>query len=144
MPVSLADVKVKRAAAGLGLFALQDIPRGRRIVEYTGEVITDEEADRRSGKYLFDLGGGRCLDGRARTNLARYINHSCSPNADAYVMGRRIWVWSRRAIRAGEEITIDYGPTYFDEHIRPQGCRCAECRPARRRQNGCVRENAEG
>jgi len=133
MPVAAADVRVRRSAAGLGLFAESDIPRGRRIVEYAGEVITDEEADRRAGKYLFALGGGRCLDGRARSNLARYVNHSCRPNAEAFIAGRRVWIWSRRRIRAGEEITINYGREYFDEHIRPKGCRCAACQPARGR-----------
>ena len=127
MPVSHTDVRVKRSATGLGLFTLRDIPANRRIVEYVGEVITDEEADRRGGKYLFALGDGRNIDGRARTNLARYVNHSCRPNAVAYISGRRVWVWSRRKIKAGEEITIDYGPTYFDEHIRPRGCKCAAC-----------------
>jgi SET domain-containing protein len=128
MPVTAADVRVKRSASGLGLFTLRDIPAGRRIVEYTGELISDEEADRRGGKYLFDLQNGFCIDGRPRSNLARYVNHSCRPNATAYVSGRRVWVWSRRKIRAGEEITINYGPAYFDEHIRPKGCRCAKCR----------------
>ena len=102
-------------------------------IEYTGEVITDEEAERRGGKYLFELGGGRTLDGRPRTNLGRYVNHSCRPNAEAFVSGRRVWVWSKRRIRAGEEVTIDYGPAYFDEHIRPKGCRCAACREGRGR-----------
>jgi SET domain-containing protein len=131
MPVTAADLSLKRSATGLGLFALRDIPRGRRIIEYVGELITDKEADRRRGKYLFDLGDGRCIDGRSRANLARYVNHSCRPNATAYVTGRRVWVWSRRRILAGEEITIDYGPAYFDEHIRPKGCRCAACQPGR-------------
>jgi SET domain-containing protein len=128
MPVTAADLSLKRTATGLGLFALRDIPRGRRIIEYLGELITDEEADRRRGKYLFDLGDGYSIDGRARSNLARYFNHSCRPNAIAYITGRRVWVWSRRLIRAGEEITLDYGRAYFDEHIRPKGCKCAVCR----------------
>ena len=133
MPVSPADVRVQCSASGLGLFALRDIPARRRILEYTGEIISEEEADRRRGKYLFDLGDGHAIDGRSRANLARYVNHSCDPNAIAYITGRRVWVWSKHRIRAGEEITIDYGPAYFDEHIRPKGCRCAACRPGRGR-----------
>lgn len=129
MPVRREDLKVKRSSAGLGLFALRPIPAGRRIIEYLGRVISDEEADRKGGKYLFDLGGGLSLDGRARDNPARYVNHSCRPNAEAFVSGRKVWVWSKRAIAAGEEITIDYGPAYFDEHIRPKGCKCAACAP---------------
>jgi len=120
---------VRRSATGLGLFALRRIPAGRRIVEYLGTVISDEEADRKGGKYLFDLGGGRALDGQVRDNPARYVNHACRPNAEARITGRRVWVWSTRAIAAGEQITIDYGPAYFDEHIRPVGCKCAACAP---------------
>lgn len=129
MPVTSEYVKVRRSRTGLGLFALRDIPAGRRLVEYLGTVITDEEADRKGGKYLFDLGDGRTLDGRTRDNPARYVNHSCRPNAEARVTGRRVWVWSLRRIAAGEELTIDYGPAYFDEHIRPKGCQCTACVP---------------
>ena len=127
MPLSHTDVRVKRSVTGLGLFTLRDIPANRRIIEYVGELIDEEEADRRGGKYLFALGGGRNIDGRARANLARYINHSCRPTAVAYITGRRIWVWSRRRIQAGEELTLDYGPVYFDQHIRPHGCKCEAC-----------------
>lgn len=129
MPISPADLRVRRSATGLGLFTLRDIPAGKRIVEYVGEIIPDEEAGRRGGKYLFDLGDGRSIDGRSRSNIARYVNHSCRPNAIAYISRSRVWVWSRRRIKAGEEITINYGPSYFDEHIRPKGCRCPSCRP---------------
>ncbi|MDQ3804155.1 MAG: SET domain-containing protein [Acidobacteriota bacterium] len=126
MPAAREDLKVKRSSAGLGLFSLRRVPAGRRIIEFVGRVVPAEEA---RGKYLFDLGGGLALDGRSRPNPARYLNHSCRPNAEARISGRRVWVWSRRAIRAGEEITLDYGPEYFDEHIRPVGCKCAACTP---------------
>jgi len=131
MTVEREALKVKRAATGLGLFALRPIAAGRRIIEFVGRVITEEEADRKGGKYLFDLGDGRAIDGSGRANLARYVNHSCRPNAEAFVSGRRIWIWSKHAIRAGEEITINYGREYFDEFIRPAGCKCAHCAGAR-------------
>ena len=67
------------------------------------------------------------IDGSPRSNTARYINHSCRPNAEAYISGRRVWIWSKRAISAGEEITCDYGKEYFDEHIKPVGCKCEAC-----------------
>jgi uncharacterized protein len=118
---------VKRTATGLGLFALKPIRSDRRIIEYTGPIISGEEIDRKGGKYLFELDEQRAIDGSSRENLARYINHSCRPNAKAYTSGNRIWIWSVKAIRAGEQITIDYGKDYFDEHIRPIGCKCAKC-----------------
>jgi uncharacterized protein len=127
MPIKPEDLRVRRSATGLGLFALRPIPAGRRIIEYVGPVISGEEIERKGGKYLFDLGGDRAIDGSARTNLARYINHSCRPNAEAFVIGRRIWIWSKAAISAGEEITLHYGKDYFAEFIKPVGCKCRRC-----------------
>ena len=119
---------VKRSATGLGLFASEPIPAGRRIIEYTGPLVSNEEVERRkTGKYFFGVNSKWSIDGSPRGNTARYINHSCRPNAEAIVSGRRVWIWSKRKIRAGEEITYDYGREYFDDHIRPAGCRCAKC-----------------
>jgi SET domain-containing protein len=119
---------VGRAATGLGLFAVKPIPAGSRIVEYTGRLVSNEEVDRRKyGKYFFGVNSKWSIDGTPRSNLARYINHSCQPNAVAYVSGRRVWIWSKRAIKPGEEITYNYGKEYFDDHIRPVGCKCEKC-----------------
>lgn len=127
MTIKREDLTVRRTATGLGLFARRPIPAGRRIVEYLGTVISAEQVRGARGKYLFGLGDGRAIDGSPRSNLARYVNHSCRPNAEAFVTGRRVWVWSKRAIAAGEEITLDYGAEYFDQFIRPTGCRCEGC-----------------
>lgn len=126
---------VKRAATGLGLFATEPIPAHKRIIEYVGPLISNEEVEQRSGKYFFGVNTKWSIDGSARSNLARYLNHSCKPNAEAFITGHRIWVWSKRNIKAGEEITIDYGKEYFDDHIKPVGCKCEECgsKPRRRR-----------
>jgi SET domain-containing protein len=121
------SLAVKRSATGLGLFTLKPIPASRRIIEYVGQIIDSEEADRRGGKYLFELDEERAIDGTARSNTARYINHSCRPNAEAFTHGNRIWIWSRRKIKAGEEITIHYGKDYLAEHIDPKGCKCQKC-----------------
>jgi SET domain-containing protein len=118
---------VKRSATGLGLFARRAIAANKRIVEFTGRLITTEERNQFGGRYLFELDEHRAIDGKSRSNIARYANHSCRPNAIAYISGKRIWIWSRRAIEAGEEITIDYGKEYFDQYIRPLGCKCERC-----------------
>jgi SET domain-containing protein len=119
---------VKRTSTGLGLFALEPIPAGKRIIEYTGPLVSNEEVARRNwGKYFFAVNTKWSIDGTPRSNTARYINHSCRPNAEAIVTGRRVWVWSKRRIRAGEEITYDYGKEYFDDHIKPVGCKCEKC-----------------
>jgi uncharacterized protein len=126
---------VKRTATGLGLFALKAIPKGKRIIEYTGPLISNEEVERRkTGKYFFGINTKWSIDGSPRSNIARYINHSCRPNAEALVSGHRVWIWSMRNIKAGEEITFDYGKEYFDDHIKPVGCKCEKCasRPGKR------------
>ncbi|HEY0171739.1 MAG TPA: SET domain-containing protein [Pyrinomonadaceae bacterium] len=124
-----AHLIVRRTVTGLGLFTLKDIPAGRRIVEYVGPIVTAEEVARRRGRYFFEINEKLSIDGSARANIARYLNHSCRPNAEAFVTGRRVWVWSKRAIKAGEQLTIHYGESYFNDYIRPKGCKCEKCRP---------------
>ncbi|MDX6559539.1 MAG: uncharacterized protein QOF72_2588, partial [Blastocatellia bacterium] len=74
---------IKRTRTGLGLFAVEPIAKGTRIIEYTGPRITNEEFERREGKYFFGLNSKWTIDGSPRSNIARYINHSCRPNAEA-------------------------------------------------------------
>jgi len=118
---------VKRTRTGLGLLNLRPIPSGKRIIEYTGIIITNEQVKKSRSKYLMELDEHHTIDGTPRANLARYINHSCRPNAEAYTSRKHVWIWSKRSIKAGEEITIDYGKEYFDDFIRAKGCGCEMC-----------------
>lgn len=127
MNISNYNVIVKRSKAGLGLFALQLIPSGVQVIEYKGPIITKEEAYKKGGKYLFRIDKDHSVDGSPRTNTARYINHSCQPNAEAFISDKQIWIWSTETIQAGEEITINYGQEYFDKQIKPKGCKCKTC-----------------
>jgi SET domain-containing protein len=122
-----AKVTVKRARTGLGLFAVQHIPAGKRIIEYIGPLISNAELEKRRGKYFFGVNSKWSIDGSPRENTARYINHSCSPNAEAFISGRRVWIWSKKSIKAGEEITYNYGEEYFNDLIKPTGCKCKKC-----------------
>src|SRR5215207_8166343 len=126
---------VRRANTGLGLFATQHIARGRRIIRYVGPILTSAEVEQRTGRYFFSIDEDYAIDGSARTNLARYINHSCRPNAEALVEGKRIWIWSKRAIEPGEQITIHYGKKYFDDYIKPVGCKCEPCAAKARKKS---------
>ncbi len=118
---------VKRSATGLGLFALKPIPKGTRLIEYTGPLVSNEEVEKRRGKYFFEVNTKWSIDGSPRSNTARYINHSCKPNSEALVSGHRVWIWSSKNIKAEEEITFHYGKEYFDDRIKPAGCKCKEC-----------------
>lgn len=118
---------VHRTRAGLGLFTNVPFKRGDFVIEYTGELITSEEADRRGGKYLFEINSKWNLDGKERGNIARYINHSCRPNCETDVIGKRVKIYAKRAIRPGEELTYNYGKEYFEDFIKSQGCKCDAC-----------------
>lgn len=122
------EVKAKRSSAGLGLFAMEPIKKGAQIIEYTGEHIDEEEKDRRGGKYIFSINDIVFIDGKGRDNTARYINHSCNPNAEAVNYDdEKIIIEALQRIEEGEEITLDYGEEYYEEHIAPLGCKCAHC-----------------
>ncbi|MBI3671776.1 SET domain-containing protein [Candidatus Azambacteria bacterium] len=119
--------KVKRSRSGLGLFAEDDIKKGDFIIEYTGKIISHDEANEKGGKYLFEINSKRTIDGSGRENKARYINHSCRPNCEVEIKKDRVFVYAKKKIKAGEELSYDYGKEYFDEYIKPYGCRCDKC-----------------
>ena len=121
-------LRVRRSVAGKGLFAEQDIPKGVCIIEYIGKPVSEAVAIRDAGKYLFEIARGKTIDGNIRENVARYINHSCRGNCEAVGPRGRVFIFSRKRIRAGEELTYDYGTEYFERHIEPRGCRCGACR----------------
>lgn len=125
----MSSYEVKKSSAGLGLFATATYKKGDLIIEYTGERITEEEANRRGGKYLFELNDNWSIDGKGRENTARYINHSCAPNAYPELTDdeTQVFIYAKRAIKPGEEITYHYGKDYFKRVIEPLGCRCTKC-----------------
>ena len=67
------------------------------------------------------------LDGSARSNLGRYVNHACRPNAESTIRRGRVEIRAVRAIRPGEEITYHYGDEYFAMFLAGGRCRCAHC-----------------
>ena len=123
--------RVGRSVTGLGLFATKRIKRGAYIAAYRGRRITTEESNRREARgarYMFALNRRWVIDGSPRWNVARYINHSCRPNAKP--VGRRggIVIMALLQIERGEEITYNYGREYLTSFLADGGCRCAPCR----------------
>jgi uncharacterized protein len=123
--------RIGRSTTGLGLFAIKPIKRGAYIATYRGPRISTEEADRRErlgAKYMFELNSRWTIDGSPRWNVARYMNHSCWPNAKPVTRNSRIVFVALRLIAPGEELTYNYGPEYFEYFLEHKGCRCAACR----------------
>ena len=71
---------------GDGLFATVPIKKGEFIMEYTGERLPTAIADERESRYLFEIDEDWTIDGSDKSNTARYINHSCDPNAEAEIV----------------------------------------------------------
>lgn len=112
----------------MGLFALRPVAKGDFILEYTGKRIPTKEADGHPGRYLFEVDDEWTVDGEDVSNTARYINHACDPNTEAEIEDGRINIYAARDIAPEEELTIDYGDEYYDEFIRPVGCKCGSTR----------------
>jgi len=130
-------IEVRRSAVhGLGVFAAKQIPKGARIIEYVGERVSHDEADRRyeekdandSHTFLFIVDSKTVIDAGVDGNDARFFNHSCDPNCESTVEKRRVYIEALRDIEPGTELTYDYqihreddDPENIDEVF---ACRC--------------------
>lgn len=103
--------------AGRGAFALQRIPKGKRLIEYTGERVSHEVADARYDEeerrgnthtVLFSVDDQTVIDANVGGNDARYFNHSCDPNCTSVIVRKRVYLETLREIQPGEELTYDY------------------------------------
>ena len=119
---------------GFGVFAAEPISKNTRIIDYAGELIRNRDAVPREERYLeqgciwmFRVNRAWSRDAAVDGNIARFINHSCTPNCWFEVVDQTIWIRASRSIRKGEELTYDYATV--GDHTIP--CRC---RP------GCTRK----
>ncbi len=129
--------RIGRSQTGLGLFATKPIDKGDFIIKYWGRRIPNKIADELDNRYLFELNKRWTVDGSTRRNVARYINHSCRPNAETDVVKGEILISAIKKIAPGDEITYDYGKEHFVGFIKPKGCKCSKCGEKKRRaRNG--------
>ena len=113
---------------GDGVFAGEAIRKGARIIDYAGELIrNDEECEAREERYraegclwVFKVNRAWSRDAHVGGNIARFINHSCTPNCVFEVVDKTIWIKAVRPIRRGEELTYNYST--LGERTIP--CRC--------------------
>lgn len=136
LSLMLQRIQVRKSKIhGLGVFATKPIMRGQFIIEYVGEKISKAEGDRRSVEhpFIFILDDDHDLDGNVEYNVAKYMNHSCDPNAEFLVLSSRedpkersVWIRAIKDIDIGEEILYDY---HFDSSERhPCHCGAPNCR----------------
>jgi SET domain-containing protein len=114
-----------------GVYALEDIPKGRKVVEYTGERVSRREAKRRAESNeihcLFTLDKYWYLDGAVGGSGAEYINHCCDPNTESRIVKGHVLYFAIRPIRKGDELTVDY---HFGKNQERVECKCGspKCR----------------
>jgi len=114
-----------------GVFTTTEIPKNKRIIDYAGEKISNQESLRRERRYIergriwcFKLTNRTVIDAAVGGNIARFINHSCRPNCYVRIENGTIWIRAARTIRRGEELTYHYnteGDGLIRCHCRP-GC----------------------
>jgi hypothetical protein len=126
---------------GRGVFAKRPIRKGIRIIEYTGPIVSTEEADvigvqnenGHSHTMLFEIDKDRVINGNAGGD-ARYLNHGCDPNCETVQDGDRIFIEALRGIKQGEELCYDYHlqvPGKITDKVRKEyACFCGspKCR----------------
>lgn len=130
---------------GRGVYARSVIKAGTRIIEYTGELISEAEGERRyptvEGRdeepehtYLLTLDEHRVIDANIGGNEARFINHSCEPNCEPIAYGEHMWIVAIRDIKPGEELAYDYAIELDERHTParkkrfPCFCEARSCR----------------
>ena len=104
-------------------------------MEYTGQRISIEEGERRypengqlrSHTFLFSLSRGRYIDAAVRGNLARFVNHSCTPNCRAVEEAGRIFIETIEPVSAGTELSYDYKLTLPEDWRDPSAQRRYAC-----------------
>lgn len=133
MSIASSLPKIKRQKSklhGHGVFALETINKNKRIIDYAGELINNKQSEAREDRYLsngciwvFRVNNFVSRDAAVGGNIARYINHSCTPNCWIEVDSKTktIWVRASKKISKGEELTYDYN-TEGDKVI-PCNCR---------------------
>ncbi|KAG5639744.1 hypothetical protein H0H81_000024 [Sphagnurus paluster] len=123
-----------------GLYAMEKISRGEMVIEYVGEVIRAQVADKREkayerqgigSSYLFRIDEDLVVDATKKGNLGRLINHSCDPNCTAKIITingeKKIVIYAKQDIELGDEITYDYHFPFEQDKI-PCLCGSAKCR----------------
>ena len=120
-------IQVRRSGVhGKGVYAVTAIRAGERIIEYTGEVISWEEALVRhphdpsdpNHTFYFHISAEQVIDAKVGGNSSRWINHSCNPNCEAKQEGNRVFIDALQDIAAGDELFYNYG-LVIDERLTP-------------------------
>ena len=129
--------KNKSHVHGSGLFAVQNIKKGTKLIEYIGDKVTKKEGDKRADKqikqykknknngmvYVFELNKLYDIDGSVAYNHAKLINHSCNPNCEVEIINNEIWISAIKNIKKNTELSYNYGYSYDTDYV-DHVCKC--------------------
>jgi SET domain-containing protein len=127
-----ASLRVKKShIQGKGLFTDVPVPARRKLGEFTGERISTREAAKRARGAkriaIVDVTEREAIDGSVRGGPFQFLNHSCEANLFIRIAYGRVEFYARRNIKAGEELTCDYGLSYHEGELACQ-CGTAKCK----------------
>ena len=129
--------KKKSYVHGSGLFAVHNIKKRSKIIEYIGDKVTKKEGDKRADRqikqykknknngmvYVFELNKLYDIDGSVSHNHAKLINHSCNPNCEVEIINNEIWISAIKNIKKNTELSYNYGYSYDTDYV-DHICKC--------------------
>ena len=129
--------KKKSHVHGSGLFAVQNIKKESKIIEYIGDKVTKKEGDKRADRqikqykkninngmvYVFELNKLYDIDGFVAYNHAKLVNHSCNPNCEVEIINNEIWISAIKNIKKNTELSYNYGYSYDTDYV-DHICKC--------------------
>ncbi|KAK5654527.1 hypothetical protein OQA88_7156 [Cercophora sp. LCS_1] len=106
---------------GVGVFVAPGvtIPAGTALGIYAGELVRSDDEEKWTSRYLFSVADkkGFYVDAATFGNWTRFVNSHCNPNIDAtpFNIGGMVFVTyvTKRTLKEGEQLFIEYGPDYF-------------------------------
>ncbi len=123
-----------------GGFAARDISKGELVIEYTGEIISKEEGNRRCKLIIEEAKKNRAspvtyivelekfdIDGKVNHNTARYINHSCNPNCKLQITADKALIVAIKDIKKGDELSYNYQFDMEEFELFPCNCGAENC-----------------
>jgi hypothetical protein len=124
-----------------GVYADEPIAKDDFIVEYKGELISEQVCQKRDkiyqarglADYMFRIDANLICDATEKGSIARFINHSCDPNCYTQILPfwgqKKIGIYALRDIAVGEELSYDYKfPVEPDKEKIICRCGAKKCR----------------
>ena len=112
---------VKRVAENhRGLFADEDIKKGKKILDFPGKIL----AEKKSNQWDLQISKNKVIRTFSKNQINNFLNHSCEPNSFVKKIGNKFYLIALKNIKKEDEITFDYDTTDYDTERFGLICTC--------------------